>query len=480
MTWSTLQNPHLIDMSQSKIARTGRVEAWMKDPEGRKPVSCTVFSVEDSFEDKDGLDDSFRFVSHALRYGAGCAVHLSKLRPRGAENGKGLTASGPCSFATVYSTLNSVIRRGGLYKNGAITVTLDANHTDIRQFCEMSRAELPWAKRCINLSEEWWNDLAPDVQELICSGIAAGDLWLAKPRWDQNGKRLFSNVCLEIWIFSRATCLLSHVNLGACEANDLVEAFKQGMTELCELHGRTGVDEGGEYLPSAIDRQVGLGVLGFANFLNLHGVTYAQFAEAIEFHQGFTHDLMVTPEAFRLVKSLQNAIDQAAEIAQQYRMDRAFCIAPTASCSYRYTDREGYTTTPEIAPPINRLVDRDSATFGITQVDYGNCETAEQVGWAVWNRVADGIVRMFQSTGLFHGYSYNTWSDAPEVKYTPDFIESWLASPQTSMYYSLQVMAGTQAKDSVEGLEEDFVFDFSEIEGESCSTDEPFCSSCAE
>ena len=48
------------------------------------------------------------------------------------------------------------------------------------------------------------------------------------------------------------------------------------------------------------------------------------------------------------------------------------------------------------------------------------------------------------------------------------------------MYYSLQVMAGTQAKDSVEGLEEDFVFDFSEIEGESSSTEEPFCSSCAE
>ena len=480
MTWSTLQNPQPIDMSQSLIARTGRVEAWLNNPEGRKPVSCTVFSVEDSFEDKDGLDDSFRFCSHALRYGAGCAVHLSKLRPRGAENGKGLTASGPCSFATVYSTLNSVIRRGGLYKNGAITVVLDANHPDIRQFCEMSRAELPWAKRCINLSDTWWNNLAPDVQELICSGIAAGDLWLAKPRWDQHGERIYSNVCLEIFIKSRATCLLSHVNLGACEANDLVKAFTQGMTELCELHGRTGVEEGGEYLPSAVDRQVGLGVLGFANFLSLHGVTYSQFAEAIEFHQGFTHDLIVTPEAFRLVKSLQNAIDQAAEIARQYRMDRAFCIAPTASCSYRYSDREGYTTTPEIAPPINRLVDRDSATFGITQVDYGDCETAEQVGWAVWNRVADGIVRMFQSTDLFHGYSYNTWSDAPEVKYTPEFIESWLASPQTSMYYSLQVMAGTQAKDSVEGLEEDFVFDFSEIEGESSSTEEPFCSSCAE
>ena len=466
-------------MTASKIARTGRVEAWMNNPEGRKPVSCTVFSVEDSFEGKDGLDDSFRFTSHALRFGAGCAVHLSKLRPRGTENGKGLTASGPCSFATVYSTLNSVIRRGGIYRNGAITVTLDANHPDIRQFCEMTRAELPWAKRCINLNEGMWHDLDPDIQDLICSGIAAGDLWLAKTRWDQTGERIYSNVCLEIFIKSRATCLLSHINLGACDVDDLADAFKQGMTELCDLHGRTGVDEGGEYLPSSIDRQVGLGVLGFANFLSLHGVTYAQFAEAIELHQGYTHDLSVTPEALRLVKSLQNAIDQAADIARQYRMDRAFCIAPTATCSYRYTDRKGFTTTPEIAPPINRLVDRDSAMLGVQQVNYGDVETAEEVGWETWNRVADGIVRMFQSTDLFHGYSYNTWSDAPEVKYTPEFIENWLSSPQTSMYYSLQVMAGTQTKDSVEGVEEDFVFDFSGLD-ESCSTEEPFCTSCAE
>ena len=35
--------------------------------------------------------------SHALRNGAGVAVHLSELRPRGSDNGKGLVASGPTS-----------------------------------------------------------------------------------------------------------------------------------------------------------------------------------------------------------------------------------------------------------------------------------------------------------------------------------------------------------------------------------------------
>ena len=68
-------------------------------------------------EGPEGLEKSWRFVSHALWNAAGVAVHLSKLRPRGSENGKGLVASGPVSFARIYSVLNETLRRGGTYKN---------------------------------------------------------------------------------------------------------------------------------------------------------------------------------------------------------------------------------------------------------------------------------------------------------------------------------------------------------------------------
>ena len=81
-------------------------------------------------------------------------------------------------------------------------------------------------------------------------------------------------------------------------------------------------------------------------------------------------------------------------------MDRAFAIAPTASCSYRYQDRAGYTTAPELAPPIGRTVDRDSSTFGVQQFDYGNVETAEQVGWDSYFRSVNGIMEMLTQTGL--------------------------------------------------------------------------------
>ena len=119
-------------------------------------------------------------------------------------------------------------------------------------------------------------------------------------------------------------------------------------------------------------------------------------------------------------------------------MVRAFAIAPTASCSYRSRDLDGYTCTPEIAPPIARSVDRDSGTFGVETYNYGEVEIASEVGWQSYRRVADGIMRLINNTGLAHGYSYNSWSDV--VTYDSEFIEQWLESPQTSLYYSLQVM----------------------------------------
>ena len=49
-------------------------------------------------------------------------------------------------------------------------------------------------------------------------------------------------------------------------------------------------------------------------------------------------------------------------------------------------------------------------------------------------------------TGLLHGYSFNSWSDV--VTYDEQFVEEWLNSPQTSLYYSLQVMGDVQDKSS--------------------------------
>ena len=120
-------------------------------------------------------------------------------------------------------------------------------------------------------------------------------------------------------------------------------------------------------------------------------------------------------------------------IAKANNMVRAFAIAPTASCSYRSKDLDGYTCTPEIAPPIARSVDRDSATFGVQHYDYGDVEIASEVGWDAYKKVADQLMIMLNNTGLLHGYSFNSWSDV--VTYDNAFVQEWLDSPQTSLYY---------------------------------------------
>ena len=462
-------------MTASQIARTGRVQSWIDDPESRLPVSCTVFVVEDEMEGPNGIEASWRFVSHALRNGAGVAVHLSKLRERGHENGRGLTASGPVSFARIYSTLNETLRRGGIYKNGAVVCHLDYTHPDALEFINASRSELSWVKRCLNVDGAFLSSAFPELVEATLEGIKRGDIWLNKIRYDSVGNRIYGNVCLEVYLPSRGTCLLQHINLGACQREDLVPAFIEGMTSLINLHANTGVGDTGEYLPPEVDRQVGLGVLGLANFLCQNGVTYKQFGEALDAY--ISHQPVYTP-AYLLVSELAKSIEIAAQIARHANMQRAFAIAPTASCSYNNVDLRGYTTTPELAPPISRHVDRDSGTFGVQSYSYPpDCEIASEVGWADYKRVADGVVTLFRATMLFHGYSFNSWSDV--VIYNREFLRDWMASSQTSLYYALQVLPDTQAKDDAMAALDDDFRDLFSFEEETEFKNEP-CIPCGE
>ena len=445
------------------ISRTGRVQSWIDDPTSRLPVSCTTFVVEDSMEGDNGIEASWRFASHALRFGAGCAIHLSKLRPAGHTNDKGLVATGPVSFGKIYSALNETLRRGGAYKNGAIVLHLDLSHPDVVDFIAASRSELPWVKRCVDIDDEMWKFADQDTKDALLYGIKSGDIWLNKIKYTEAGERIYGNVCLEVYLPSRGTCLLQHVNLGACTLDNLQEAFVTGMSELCDLHGRTGVGESGEYLTPNNDKQVGLGVLGLANLLRRYNVTYAEFGEALDrVNYGVESsetDTSIPENALKIAFAMKRGILSACDIAWMYGMQRAFAIAPTASCSYNSKDLDGYTACPEIAPPISRSVDRDSGTFGVTSYDYGDVEIASEVGWDAYKRVADGIMTMLHKTGLLHGYSFNSWSDV--VTYDETFIQEWLDSPQTSLYYSLQVMGDTQDKSSAyAALDENDVDDY--------------------
>ena len=215
-------------------------------------------------------------------------------------------------------------------------------------------------------------------------------------------------------------------------------------------------------------------MIGLANFLAINKLTYEEFGKALERvnqNGGQVND--PCNHAIAIANIFYRAINAANEVAAKYNMDRAFAIAPTASCSYRYKDLKGFTTTPEIAPPIHRQVDRDSSTFGVESFDYGDVEIASEVGWNNYKLVTDNICLLLENTGRFHGYSFNTWSDV--VTYDNSFITEWLDSPQTSLYYALQVQPDTLRKDDASAiLEDDYadIFNFEE--------DDNFCTTCSE
>ena len=135
---------------------------------------------------------------------------------------------------------------------------LDLDHPDILEYITTPRSELPWVKRCVDLTEGMWKDTPH--KEALLEGIRSGDIWLNKIK-HQHNERIYSNVCLEVYLPSRGTCLLQHVNLGACTIGNIQEGFTTAMSELCNLHARTGVGESGEYLTPTLDKQVGLGML---------------------------------------------------------------------------------------------------------------------------------------------------------------------------------------------------------------------------
>merc|ERR1712072_929992 len=128
------------------------------------------------------------------------------------------------------------------------------------------------------------------------------------------------------------TCLLQHVNLGACKIGDLSKGFVEGMRSLCDLHSKTGIGSSGEYLPSDTDRQVGLGVLGLANLLRQNNVTYEQFGDAL---QAVNDGIPGLGTAGLIAGEFYKGIQSAAVIARRYNMERAFAIAPTVAVHIR-------------------------------------------------------------------------------------------------------------------------------------------------
>jgi ribonucleoside-diphosphate reductase alpha chain len=154
---------------------------------------CYVIpSPEDS---RQGILDNLKVMTEIMARGGGVGINLSTLRPRGSYiktvNG---TASGPCSWAQLYSVATGdVIQQGGS-RRGALMLMLDDNHPDIEEFITVKRTpgKIEHANLSVCVSDAFMQAVKDDADwNLIWQGevrktIRARELWdlICKSAWE--------------------------------------------------------------------------------------------------------------------------------------------------------------------------------------------------------------------------------------------------------------------------------------------------------
>lgn len=285
---------------------------------------------------EDNLESIFEAGSKMARvfsYGGGVGLDLSKLCPAGSRvNNAAEVSSGAISFMEFYSLITALISQKG--RRGALLLSLDINHPDVIKFIEMKSepGQIEKANISVRVDDSFMvkvmNELIhttkyirKETEQEIISEIPAKDLlekisyqaWnMAEPGllfWDKiKNWSLLSNYedfefsgtnpCGEMPLPSGGACNLGAINLAEFVINQFTPYARVDENELAKTVNiaiialNECLDEGMELHPLqeqresvAKWRQVGLGIMGFADMLIKMGVEYGsdRCCEIIDF-----------------------------------------------------------------------------------------------------------------------------------------------------------------------------------------------------
>jgi hypothetical protein len=428
------------------------------------------------------IDDAIYYAYLKGSLGKSINFDLSNLRPAGVANSRGMVSSGPESFAFILtqahkfgknftlrnllsflSSFNQELRRGGTYKNGALTTSMPCWSISSLTYIMVPKEAHPWLKKGLVVTKDF--NTNPEFYPLIeptLKAINDGSLWIEKAVTQGfNGelielysgdkasldRRLLSNVCREVFLNSGETCDLSHLNAGQCLTfNDVTSGMLLVTEFLCQLKQQGLSDSAGIYKSSKEDKQIGVGILGLANQLAILGIKYADFTQEIKslVKAHINKDLPnleIDPDAtIKNAKELAWAYYWGYQLASQkasnYSMKRAFVIAPTANSSYRHKDIEGFTTSPEISPPRATEDERVSETVEEPEVFiyHPESETASEVGWENQKQFIEAWQQLMETTSRAHSISFNIWED-----FDNPTLDWFLKSTIKTTYYRLDI-----------------------------------------
>lgn len=259
--------------------------------------NCYVLpQVEDSIE---GIYDTAKHLARTFSYGGGVGIDISNLRPKGSPvNNAAKTTSGAVSFMDTFSQVSSVIGQAG--RRGALMISMDCEHPDIEDFidakkntdklegCNISvRTNGDFIKNSSlmhKLAENNWDYAEPGI--LYWDNINKNNLL---SEYIKNGEFEYAGVnpCAEEPLPAGGSCLLGTINLSefvilpftdnaTFDIYEFEEAVRIAIRALNDV-----LDEGLELHPLEIQResvsewrQIGLGIMGFADMLIKMGIAY--------------------------------------------------------------------------------------------------------------------------------------------------------------------------------------------------------------
>ena len=267
--------------------------------------NCYVLpKVEDSIE---GIYDTAKHLARTFSYGGGVGIDISQLRAKGMPvNNAAKTTSGAVSFMETFSQVSSVIGQEG--RRGALMISMDCNHPDVADFIDAKR-NTDKLEGC-NISVRCDNQFMKDSQckdygqRRLMMKLAENNWDYAEPGilfWDNiNEYNLLSeyikagefeyagvNPCAEEPLPAGGSCLLGAINLSEFVAAPFTDhaafdvvAFREAV-RIAVIALNEVLDEGLPLHPLEIQRQtvadwrqIGLGIMGFADMLIKLGVAY--------------------------------------------------------------------------------------------------------------------------------------------------------------------------------------------------------------